>query len=59
MVFRFDSRRNYIQAVQKYNTGLRTIPGRWIAAILYPEAEPKQNFAASPESQIAPKVRFD
>src|SRR6185312_11841876 len=33
------ARRDYIQAVQRYNTVLRTIPGRWIAAILYPDAK--------------------
>jgi LemA protein len=53
------ARRDYIQTVKRYNTELRTIPGRWIAAILYPEAEVKQSFTASPESQTAPQVKFD
>jgi LemA protein len=53
------ARRDYIQAVKRYNTELRTIPGRWIAAILYPDAEVKQTFAASPENQTAPKVNFN
>ena len=31
------ARRDYILAVQDYNTALRTIPQRWIASILYPD----------------------
>ncbi|MBI1181152.1 MAG: LemA family protein [Alphaproteobacteria bacterium] len=52
------ARRDYIQAVQKYNTELRTIPGRWIAGILYPDAKVKQTFTANEEAQSAPKVNF-
>jgi LemA protein len=52
------ARRDYIQAVQAYNTQLRTIPGRWIAAILYPDAKPKETFTISDEAQQAPKVKF-
>jgi LemA protein len=52
------ARRDYIQAVQAYNTELRTIPGRWIAAILYPDAKPKATFDIPQESQQAPKVNF-
>src|SRR5262250_3859239 len=40
------ARRDYIEAVRQYNTELRTIPGRWIAAILYPSATVKENFTA-------------
>ena len=32
------ARRDYIEAVRADNTELRTIPGRWIASILYPGA---------------------
>ena len=53
------ARRDYIQAVKKYNTELRTIPGRWIAGILYPDAELKQTFTAAPAEQQAPAVNFD
>lgn len=53
------ARRDYIEAVKKYNTELRTVPGRWTAAILYPEAEIKQSFGAKSESQDAPKVNFN
>jgi LemA protein len=52
------ARRDYIQAVQEYNTVLRTIPGRWIAAFLYPDAKVKETFTISEEAQEAPKVKF-
>ena len=53
------ARRDYIQAVQKYNTELRTIPGRWVAGIFYPDAKVKESFTAEAESQKAPKVNFE
>jgi LemA protein len=52
------ARRDYIEAVQAYNTELRTIPGRWIAAMFYSEAKIKETFTISQEAQEAPKVRF-
>ncbi len=52
------ARRDYIEAVKNYNTELRTIPGRWWAALLYSEAKVKENFAAPPESQKTPQVKF-
>lgn len=52
------ARRDYIQAVQAYNTELRTIPGKWIAGVLYPEAKPMATFETAPENQGAPKVSF-
>ena len=52
------SRRDYITAVRDYNTELRTIPGRWWRALLYPEAEPMQNFSVSEETTQTPKVEF-
>jgi len=52
------ARRDYIQAVQVYNTQLRTIPGRWIAGFLYPDAKVKETFTISAEAQEAPKVKF-
>ncbi|MDD5405829.1 MAG: LemA family protein [Sulfurovaceae bacterium] len=52
------ARRDYIEAVKKYNLELRTIPGKWVAAFLYPDAEIKQNFSASPTEQATPKVAF-
>jgi LemA protein len=52
------ARRDYIQAVQAYNTELRTIPGRWIAGIVYPEAKPMEVFAATQGSDRPPQVKF-
>ncbi len=52
------ARRDYIEAVRGYNTELRTIPGRWIAGILYPDAKPMETFAASAGAERPPQVRF-
>lgn len=52
------ARRDYIEAVQKYNTELRTIPGRWWAALMYSDAKVKENFSAPAESQKNPEVKF-
>jgi LemA protein len=52
------ARRDYIQTVQAYNTELRTIPGRWIAGIFYPEAKPMEVFAATQGSERPPQVKF-
>jgi LemA protein len=52
------ARRDYIQTVQAYNTELRTIPGRWIAAVLYPEAKPMEVFTSTAGSDRPPQVKF-
>ena len=52
------ARRDYIQAVQAYNTEVRTIPGRWIAAWFYPEAKPMETFTSTPNSERPPNVKF-
>ena len=52
------ARKDYIDAVQVYNTTLRTIPSRWIAAIFYPSAKPRETFTSTPDAQTAPKVTF-
>ncbi len=52
------ARRDYIQAVQRYNTELRTIPGRWYAALLYPDAKVKANFSQPESVQQPPEVKF-
>ena len=52
------ARRDYIAAVQAYNTELRTIPGRWIAGLLYPDAKVMETFTISAQAQEAPKVQF-
>ena len=52
------ARGDYIKAVRDYNTELRTIPGRWWRAVLYPDSEPMQNFTVAEETTKAPKVSF-
>jgi LemA protein len=52
------ARKDYIDAVQRYNTQLRTIPGRWIAAVLYPDAKVKETFTGTDAAQQAPAVKF-
>jgi len=52
------ARRDYIEAVKRYNTELRTIPGRWYAALLYPDAKVKANFSQPESVQEAPPVKF-
>ena len=52
------ARRDYIAAVQRYNTELRTIPGRWWRAMLYPDSQLKENFTAPESVQEVPKVKF-
>jgi len=52
------ARKDYIDAVQVYNTTLRTIPSRWIAAIFYPDAKPRETFTTSEKNQSAPSVQF-
>jgi len=52
------ARRDYITAVKDYNTEIRTIPGRWWRALLYPDAEPMQNFTVSEETTKVPEVKF-
>lgn len=57
------ARRDFIQAVQRYNTELRTFPGRIWASLLYADAEPRENFSVSAEDQKRieqpPKVSFE
>lgn len=52
------ARRDYIETVRLYNLELRTFPGKIVAAIIYPEAQIKETFTASPQEQEAPKVNF-
>jgi LemA protein len=50
------ARRDYIQAVQGYNTEIRTFPGR-LWAMVY-GAEAKATFTAAEGAEQAPKVKF-
>ena len=52
------ARKDYITAVKDYNTELRTIPGRWWRALLYPDAEPMQNFTVAEGTETVPEVKF-
>lgn len=52
------SRRDYIGAVQVYDTTLRTIPGRWIADIFYPDARVRETFTITEKAQEVPQVKF-
>ena len=52
------ARKDYIDAVQAYNTTLRTIPSRWVAAIFYPDAKPRETFTITEKAQEAPHVQF-
>lgn len=52
------ARRDYIRAVQQYNTELRTIPGRWWRRFMYSDMEPKENFSISEQDTVNPTVSF-
>jgi LemA protein len=53
------ARRDYIKAVQKYNTDLVTFPGRFWHWLLYSDMEEHATFKASaPHAEQAPKVSF-
>ena len=54
------ARRDYIQAVQQYNTEIRTFPGRIWHSVLYSELEQRENFEATTENaEQAPSVNFE
>ena len=52
------ARRDYILAVQNYNTILRTIPGRWVASIMYPDMKVRETFTITEQAQQVPQVKF-
>ncbi len=52
------ARRDYIEAVRKYNTELRTIPGRWWKKWMYTDSVSKENFTAPETVQEIPEVKF-
>jgi LemA protein len=52
------ARRDYILAVQQYDTTLTTIPGRWYHSMFYSSYQPVQNFTISEQAQQVPKVNF-
>ena len=52
------ARRDYNEAVQDYNTELRTFPGVLWASTLYKSDKPMQLFAATAAAQTAPTVEL-
>lgn len=53
------ARRDFIQAVQRYNTEIRTFPGRIWHSMLYSDMPIRENFKATTENaDEAPKVKF-
>jgi LemA protein len=52
------ARKDYIAAVQDYNTALRTFPGVIWASTAFRGNKPMAAFTATDEAQTAPKVKF-
>ncbi|MBO6851999.1 MAG: LemA family protein [Marinobacter sp.] len=53
------ARRDFIQAVERYNTEIRTFPGRLWHSFLYSDLELRANFeATSPDAENPPQVEF-
>ena len=52
------ARRDFIDAVRQFNTELKTIPGRWWAALLYPDAKEMAQFQVDETATEVPKVDF-
>lgn len=52
------ARRDYIEAVRRYNTELKTFPGRIWQMVLYASSQPMQTFTVSEEAMQPPKVKF-
>ncbi len=52
------ARRDYIESVRLFNTELRTIPGRWWRALLYPDSQAMATFSVEPAKTELPKVKF-
>ena len=54
------ARRDYIAAVQRYNTEIRTFPGRIWHSMLYSDMQVRENFeATSQNADKAPEVNFE
>src|SRR5690606_37362924 len=53
------ARRDYIQAVNRYNTEIRTFPGRIWRSVMYSDMEVRETYeATAPNADEAPKVEF-
>lgn len=53
------ARRDYIESVKRFNTTIRTIPGRWVRSLFYPEMTVKENFTVAPGAEAVPQVKFN
>ncbi len=54
------ARRDYITAVERYNTEIRTFPGRLWHTILYSDMALRESFEATTENaDQAPQVEFE
>ncbi len=52
------ARRDYIGAVQRYNTEIRTFPGRIWRAVMYRDMQVRESFEAAEGATTAPVVKF-
>ncbi|WP_371354742.1 LemA family protein [Pseudomonas chlororaphis] len=53
------ARRDFILALQKYNTEIRTFPGRLWHSVMYSDLPVRETFeATSPDADKAPEVKF-
>jgi LemA protein len=52
------ARHDYIEAVRRYNTELKTFPGRIWASIFYTGNKPMEEFTIADSAKTAPQVKF-
>jgi LemA protein len=53
------ARRDFITSVSRYNTEIRTFPGRLWHSLMYSDMQPRANFeATTPAPEKAPEVKF-
>ena len=52
------ARRDFVRAVQVYNTEIRTFPGLIWHAILHGDMEVRESFQAAEGAETAPTVEF-
>lgn len=53
------ARRDFIQATERYNTEIRTFPGKIWHSVMYSDMELRENFeATAPNAEDAPEVEF-
>ena len=54
------SRRDYIESVQRYNTEIRTFPGRLWHLVMYSDMPIREAYeATAPNAEAAPQVKFN